>query len=139
MSKYGDKVSWVYRHFPIDSLHTKARKEAEATECANKLGGNDAFWKYLDMIFESTPSNDGLDTALLPIFAERIGLNVSDFNQCLSSGEFADKVQADFESGVRAGVTGTPFSVIISEDGTQTPLNGANDVELFKTLDRLLK
>lgn len=139
MSKYGDKVSWVYRHFPIDSLHTKARKEAEATECANKLGGNDAFWKYLDMIFESTPSNNGLDLALLPTFAEKIGIDVDQFNQCLSSGEFTSKVQSDFESGVKAGVTGTPFSVIIAEDGTQIPLNGADDVKLFEIIDKLLK
>lgn len=139
MDKYGDKVAWVYRHFPIDSLHQKARKEAEATECANKLGGNDAFWKYLDMIFESTPSNDKLDLALLPTFAEKIGLNVTDFNQCLDSGEFKDKVQVDFESGVRAGVQGTPYSVIITKDGTQIPLNGADDKKLFETLDKFIK
>src|SRR6185436_7093141 len=41
MNEYGKdgKVAWVYRHFPIDSLHPKARKEAEATECAAELGG----------------------------------------------------------------------------------------------------
>ena len=67
MSEYGaeGKVAWVYRHFPLDQLHSKARKEAEATECATELGGNDAFWEYTNKIFEITPSNNGLNLELL--------------------------------------------------------------------------
>ena len=59
MDKYGkdNKVAWIYRQFPIDSLHSKARKEAEATECANELGGNDGFWKFTDEVFGTTNSN----------------------------------------------------------------------------------
>src|SRR3989344_4571355 len=48
---YDGQVSWVYRHFPIAQLHPKASKEAEATECAAELGGNQAFWKYIDRLF----------------------------------------------------------------------------------------
>ena len=66
VADYKGQVAWVYRHFPIDSLHSRARKEAEATECANEFGGNTVFWQYLDKIFELTPSNDGLDPAELP-------------------------------------------------------------------------
>lgn len=65
MSEYPGKVSWAYRHFPLDSLHPKARKEAEASECAAELGGNDGFWSYVDKLFEITPSNNGLDPNLL--------------------------------------------------------------------------
>lgn len=65
MEEYSDKVAWVYRHFPLDSLHPKARKEAEATECAAELQGNDGFWAYVDKLFEITPSNNGLDPNLL--------------------------------------------------------------------------
>jgi protein-disulfide isomerase len=53
-------VAWVYRHFPIPQLHPKAFRQAEATECAWEQGGNEAFWKYTDRIFEITPSNNGL-------------------------------------------------------------------------------
>ncbi len=59
------KVAFVYRQFPLDSIHPKTRKESEALLCAGELGGNDAFWKYLDTIFEITPSNNGLDPDLL--------------------------------------------------------------------------
>ena len=61
----GDQVAWVYRHYPIPELHPKAFHEAEATECAWEQGGNSTFWKYIDKIFEITPSNNGLDEAKL--------------------------------------------------------------------------
>jgi protein-disulfide isomerase len=44
VDEYDGKVAWVYRHFPLDSIHSKARSEAIATECAGELGGNDMFW-----------------------------------------------------------------------------------------------
>ena len=65
IEEYDGKVAWIYRHFPLDSLHSKARKEAEASECAAELGGNDGFWAYIDKLFEITPSNNGLDPNLL--------------------------------------------------------------------------
>ncbi len=106
-------VAWVYRHYPIPALHQKAFKEAEATECAWEQGGNDAFWKYADRIFEVTTSNDGLADSELPKIAQFIGLNVPQFNTCLSSGKYAAKVQADIDNGAGAGVTGTPSSFIL--------------------------
>ena len=59
------EVAWVYRHYPIPQLHPKAFHEAEATECAWEQGGNEAFWKYTDKIFEITPSNNGLEESQL--------------------------------------------------------------------------
>lgn len=64
MSEYGtEKVAWVFRQFPLSQLHSKAPKEAEASECVAELGGNDAFWKFIDKINEVTPSNNKLDQA----------------------------------------------------------------------------
>lgn len=67
MEKYGKngQVAWVYRHFPLDAIHSKARKEAEATECAAEQGGNEMFWKYTNKLMEITPSNNQLDPKLL--------------------------------------------------------------------------
>lgn len=107
------KVAWVYRHFPLDSIHPKTRKEAEATECANELGGNTAFWSYINLVYSNTPSNNGLDPAQLPVFAKTAGLDVTKFNTCLSSGKYASLVQADLQSGIKIGIQGTPFSVMV--------------------------
>jgi protein-disulfide isomerase len=134
LSDYGDKVAWVYRHFPLDSLHPKARKEAEAAECAAELGGNEKFWAYIDRLFEVTPSNNGLDLAELPQIAADVGLDRNRFEDCLQSGKYANKVDNDFKDGLAAGVTGTPTSIVISKDGTKIPINGAlplNQVKLI--------
>ncbi len=45
--EYGSKIAWVYRHFPLESLHPEARTKAEASECVAQLAGNEVFWKYL--------------------------------------------------------------------------------------------
>ena len=115
MAAYGDKVRWVYKHFPLDQLHPKADKEAEAAECAGELGGNDAFWAYIDKVFEATPSNNGLDFALLPAIAQDLGLDRTRFESCLSSGKYAELVEAQFQEGMRFGVDGTPGSFVNGE------------------------
>jgi protein-disulfide isomerase len=142
MDLYGKtgKVAWVYRHFPIDQLHSKARKEAEALECANELGGPEKFWEYTDLVYATTNSNNSLDPAELPKIATKVGLDVKSFNTCLTSGKFKDKVEADYQDAVRVGGRGTPNSIIISKDGTQTPVAGAQPYESLKsTIDALLE
>ena len=115
MNSYGKdgKISWVYRHFPLDNIHPKTRKEAEATECAGELGGDVSFWSYLDLIYKETPANNGLDLAKLPEFAKSVGLDVTAFNQCLTSGKYATRVQADLQGGIKIGIQGTPFGVMV--------------------------
>lgn len=109
-------VAWVYRHFPIDQLHKKARKEAEATECAADQGGNDSFWKYIDEVYNRTLSNDKLDLAELPKIASEQGLDVTAFNTCLSSGKFSAKVSEQVKDATTSGGNGTPYSVLILKD-----------------------
>lgn len=122
----GGDVAWVYRHFPLDLIHSKARKESEAMECANELGGNDAFWNYVEKLFAITPANNGLDPAELPRIASMVGLDVSAFERCLASGKYADRVERDFVSGVEVGVKGTPYSIVWNRTtGKQMPINGA--------------
>lgn len=142
MSEYGKdgKVAWVYRHFPIDSLHPKARKEAEALECANELGGSEKFWQYTNLLYETTPSNNGLDASELPKMAKTVGLDVSAFNSCLSSGKYADKVDAQYQDAIGTGAQGTPNSILVSKDGTKTVVEGAQPYENLKNIiDALLQ
>lgn len=137
MDEYGKdgKVAWVYRHFPLDSIHPKADKEAEATECATELGGNDMFWKYIARIFEITPSNNNLDAAKLPEIAVELGLDKTAFETCLNSGKYKDKVETQFQSGITAGVRGTPHSFIITtSDGKKYPIEGAQPYNTVKSV-----
>lgn len=135
VQEYGDQVAWVYRHFPLDSIHSKARPEAVAAECAAELGGNDAFWKYADRFFEVTPSNDQTDiNTVLPRIAQEIGLNKSLFAACLESGKYDDHVQDDVDNAIATGGNGTPWSIIVTESGKKYPLSGAQPYEAVKQL-----
>ena len=129
LADYGDQVRWVYKHFPIDQLHPKADKEAEAAECAGELGGNEKFWVYIDRVFEITPSNNGLDLTLLPQIAKDLGLGQKAFENCLNSGKFAEKVERQYQEGVRLGVNGTPGSFV-----NAVPVRGAIPYENLKAI-----
>ena len=131
-------VAWVYRHFPLD-MHPKARKEGEALECANELGGNNAFWAYANKIFEITPSNNGLNLSLLPQIATDVGLDATKFTACLDSGKFADRVQSDFVSGVNIGIHGTPYTVVWNrKTGKQMPISGALPINNIRAILKIV-
>lgn len=129
--EYGkdNKVAWVYRHFPLSygerALHQNAAKEAEATECAAELGGEEAFWKYIDVIYATTKSNDGLALATLPDLAATVGLDKTKMKACIDSGKYAAKVRESYDAGAKAGAAGTPYTVI-QFDGENIPLVNEN-------------
>ena len=134
VDEYDGQVAWIYRHAPLASLHSKAQREAEASECAAELGGNDIFWAYIDRIFEITPANNGLLDSQLPEVAEFVGIDVSEFNSCLESGKYADKVKAQLEDAFNAGLQGTPHSVVIAPNGELFPIIGAQSYETIKVV-----
>jgi protein-disulfide isomerase len=134
MSEYQGQVVWVYRHFPLESLHSKAKHEAVAAECAATLGGNDKFWQYIDRVFEVTPSNDGLDPSLLSTLATEVGLDKTAFATCLAKNDLT-KIEAQIAEAEANGAEGTPFPIIIGVDGTKTALPGALP---FSDLKKLL-
>lgn len=124
-------VRWVYRHYPLDSLHPQARTEALATECAAEQG---MFWEYTDTLFEVTPSNRQIDLAKLPEIAGELGLNVDSFNTCMDEERYADLVQSHVEDAKQSGGRGTPYSIIIDQEGNTYSMEGAfpkEAVELF--------
>jgi protein-disulfide isomerase len=145
-NKAGGKVAWVFRHAPIVELHSKAPKEAEATECAAELGGNVVFWKYLTEIFANTPTNNGLNAEKLYEFADTVGLNAKAFKTCLDSGKYATKINEQILAAKKAGVAGTPYAVLVM-DGKNVPLvdkdgNGIGAVpyaQMKQIIDQLIK
>ena len=141
VDEFNGQVAWVYRHFPLDAIHSKADKEAEAVECANELSGNDGFWKLTDKIFEVTPSNNGLPLEDLPNLAAGVGLNKAKFKTCLDSGKYKDHVEADYQSGIKAGISGTPGNILLDTKTGKTKLiPGALPFENFKAeIDSMLR
>ncbi len=136
LKEYGDKVAWVYRHFPLDQLHPKARPTAIASECVASLGGEEAFWKFTDEVFadQQTALND-----LVPV-AAKAGVNESAFKFCVDSKKFDSLVEEVYQGGSGAGITGTPGNFIISKKGDAWLIPGALPYESIKaTIDEALK
>jgi len=135
------KVNWIYRHFPLEFHNPGTQKQAEASECAAALGGNEAFWRYADLIYERTTSNGrGFPVDRLVPLAEEIGLDAAAFRECLDSGRMTERVKQDYEDGAKAGVTGTPGTIFVNH-GNGDVVASAGAVPLSKlqaVVDRLL-
>lgn len=115
------KVRFVYRDFPISSIHEYAQKAAEAAECADE---QDKFWIYHDRVFTEQAN---LNFESLKRWAADIGLDTAKFNQCLDSGKYASEVGSDLADGQKAGVAGTPGTFINNQF-----ISGAVPYEQFK-------
>ena len=134
LKDYGNKVNWVYRHYPL-SFHANAQKAAEGAECAAELGGNDKFWAFVDVVYEK-----GSDNTQLGTYAKEIGLNQTAFESCVESGKYATKTAEMMQSGTAAGVQGTPGNIIVNHKTKKVAVvSGAQPIENFKTaIDGLL-
>lgn len=99
---FGEQVKFVFRNFPLSEIHPFAVLAAIATESAAMQS---KFWEMHDIIFEN---QDKLNDTGLHKMAESIGLDMEIFNTDLQLDVLQAKVEADFESGVRSGVNGTP-------------------------------
>lgn len=133
IDKYGkeSKLAWVYRHMPITNLHSRAWAESIATECAAVVGGGSGvFWKYIDKVYEITPSNNKLESAQLLDIARGLKLDMTRFQTCLDKKETNEKVNRDYEDGIAltGGRPGTPTSVL----ALANPLSGDKRMALTK-------
>ncbi|MDP1538986.1 MAG: thioredoxin domain-containing protein [bacterium] len=128
LNDYSGKMRLVYKHFPL-GFHPNAQKAAEASECADEQG---KFWEYHDKLFENLAGGYSLDN--FKQWAKDLGLDSKKFNDCLDSGKFAQKVQADFQEGTEKGVNGTPTTFVNGQF-----VSGALPYESFKQIiDSLL-
>lgn len=136
IQEFDGQLAWVYRHFPLDSIHPDARKLAEATECAAEQGGNDAFWGMIDGIYEAGPEIENIN-----VVAGQLGLDVNALNECLDSGKMAENVQNDYQSGLTAGVRGTPGNILLNtETGDTLVVPGAVPFEtLQQNINQMLQ
>ena len=118
---YGDKVRFVFRDFPLSSIHSSAQKAAEAGQCAQDQG---LFWEYHDLVFAN---QDAIGESDLRGYAEEVGADMDEFNDCLDSGKNTREVLLDAQDGRKAEVSGTPAFLI-----NDVLLSGAQPFEQFQ-------
>ncbi len=96
------KLKYVFRHFPLESIHPLAFKASEASECAND---QKQFWPMHDRLFANQKL---LAPQYFPEHVKSLGLDAAAFEQCIASARHAAKVRKDLAEGQSLGVTGTP-------------------------------
>lgn len=106
VKKYGDNIAWVYKHYPL-SFHPQAMPAALASECAAEQG---KFWEFTDAVFAEQPRLS--EPNFLKEVAQKLKLNTSKFDSCVSSQKYKDKIAAQQQEGTSNGVDGTPATFI---------------------------
>jgi protein-disulfide isomerase len=124
------KVRYVFRDFPLDQLHPRARKAAEAAHCAGEQG---KYWEMHDTLFRNQAA---LEVPQLGEYARSLGLDGPTFDVCLSSGRNSMIVSRGVTDGIAAGLQGTPSFVIgRTKKGDfveGTSIRGAQTIETFR-------
>ena len=121
-----DKITFVYRHFPLDGAHPNAREAAYAAEAAAIQG---KFFEMHDILFEKQAewSPESNPDERFMTYAKELKLDEERFKKDMTSKEVQDKVQNDFLSGNDVQVQGTPTFFL---NGTK--LQNPASVEEFK-------
>lgn len=132
------KIRYYFLDFPL-AFHKQAAKAAEAGLCAGDQG---KFWEMHDILFENQKALHSED---LEKYAQTLGLDMSKFKECLNSGKHAEKIKKDMAEAQKAGISGTPSSLIgwVQDDGRSVKavkiVKGAQPFAAFKeTIDSLL-
>jgi len=123
MTDYKGKIRFIYRDFPLYSIHPQAQSAAEAADCA---GEQDAYWQFHNALFSE---KYGLGNDAYTRYAAELGLNPDQFSQCVSEHRFKAEVEADFKYGSKIGVSSTPTFFV-----NGLAVVGAQPYEVFKEL-----
>lgn len=138
MSEYGrdGKVAWIFRQFPLESIHKNAKNAAISSECVYRIGGNEQFWSYSNILFSS--STEILNKENLEKIATDIGIEKEKYNACINSAEIIEKIDSDIADGKLIYENdpnfGTPYSFVITKTGVQTKVIGAQSLLKMKEL-----
>ena len=103
---FGKRLLFVFRNFPLSQMHPHAESAAETAEFA---GAHEKFWEMHDLLYENQTH---LGAKFLGELAGRLHLDPAGLEGALEKKEFLPRVRADFSSGARSGVNGTPTFVI---------------------------
>jgi protein-disulfide isomerase len=134
LDRVGRQVRFVFRNFPLSTIHPHAESAAEAAEAAGAQG---QFWAMHALLYQNQEALDGED---LVRYASALGLDESSFVRELTRHVHAARIREDFMGGVRSGVNGTP-TFFINEGRHDGPFSldsllGAVEVEIAAATGR---
>ena len=123
------KAKLVFVDLPF--LGRDSPKAAQASYCAED---QEKYWEYHTMLYtfqDGHPDSGWADRDRLNSFAFSLDMNMDEFNECMDSLKYKNRVKANYDESVRNGVQSTPTFIIISEDGKKEQFSGAHPYSVF--------
>ncbi len=142
LETYGDKISFVFRNFPLTSIHPNARAAAAAAEAAGLQG---KYWEMHDYLYENQSDWSNLDakerTGAFKQYAQGLGLDATKFEKDIASSNVNQKISFDQSLGTNAKVNSTPTFILNGEilpEAASTGILQGDLTEIKKLLDEKL-
>ena len=131
LSNYGDKITFVFRNYPLPQ-HANAPEAAQAAEAAASQG---KFWEMHDILYatQNDWANLSDPTSNFVGYAQQLGLNIDTFKQAVQAKQYASVISTDKSDGDTLGISGTPtFYVngVAQPDFSYNTLKGAIEAAL---------
>lgn len=130
VDKYGDRVKFQFRHFPLVQIHQNAMIAHRAAEAAGRQG---KFWEMHDLLYSrQTAWQDSKNaTAIMEDYAAELGLNMDQFKADFASESVNDTIQADIKAGQALGANSTPTFIINGKKIDKLPTDVAGFSQLI--------
>lgn len=129
LEKYGDKVRFQFRHFPLTKIHQRSLKASESAVAAGQTG---KFWEMHNILFSNRRN---LGTTSLKLYSREAGISDKNFLDNLVNGTYGWQVQDDIKEGMEKGVKEPPTFFVNDEMVTLKPTLE----NLSKAIDNALK
>jgi protein-disulfide isomerase len=120
----GGDVAWIFRNFAITELHPNAKKHAEAAECVAQTAGNEAYFKFNDLLFANQPA----DPTKYAEYARATGASPEAVASCIQNAAtngIDARIDAERQNAIDAGAGGTPYSLILIDGKPPIVIDGA--------------
>lgn len=126
----GGQVAWVARAVPLSLTAGAALAEERAAACAARASGNDAYWRFADLLYANQPA----DPAQFGALAEEAGVAGSGFAQCYAnaSGQVDAAIKADRQNALDIGADGTPYSLLLVKGRAPVVIDGAYSYDALR-------
>ncbi len=133
---YRSAGNWVSRN--AGDGGTESQDAAMAAYCAGDQG---KFWEMHDALFANNrdlEESGSFSPKRLQVIAQSVGLNMNEFNSCISSNKYLNQVNQDFQDATTAGITGTPFFVVSYKVNGQTKTDTIDGAQTFSAFQQKL-
>lgn len=138
MTEYatGNNVAWVYRHFPVLTLHGNAAMNALAAECAASISAPTTFFRFIDAMQSSAPGATAFNPKQYNTILRQLSLPEDNFTACMAAKTYEQKIHDDYDNALASGATGSPYIVLLVQGTKPRTIQGAPP---YKTLKGIIE